>query len=403
MLSLTTSTARRLTLTAQRLAGPLPTAVTRNDLLQMVRALGCVQLDPLRTVERTHRLVLWSRVGAYSYSEFDALLWETRELFEYWAHCASIVLTEDYPFYSPMMRAYPWSDRTRAWIKENVALRRYILRAIKQRGPVLSRELEEAGLDPKAWVSTGWTSGRNISRMLDFLWIGGQIMVAGRQGIQKKWDLSERVLPHWTPRDKLSEKALVERAALRALRALGVGTARHITQHFIRGRYPSLPQALAALEKAGHIQRVQVAELPGQWYIPTEYTALLDSLPTTWQPRTTLLSPFDNLICDRPRTLQLFNFDFKIEIYTPVAKRRYGYYVLPILHSDALIGRIDPEMQRATGELVVNAVHAEPQAPASAGPAIAQAVQDLAHFLGAQKISYNRAKLPSQWKKALLA
>jgi hypothetical protein len=404
--------ARRLALTRQRLAGPRPAS-----LLEVGRDLGCLQLDPLSVVARSHQLVLWSRAGAYEMAALDNLLWQERRFFEYWAHCASIVLTEDYPLHYRMMRAYPgdgsaWNIRVGEWVRANQPLKRYLLAQVRKHGPVLSRDLEDEQQPPKGWVSTGWTSGRNVSGMLDYLWLSGQIMVAGRQGIQKVWDLAERCLPEWTPRDKLSARQAVRLAAQKSLRALGVGTARHIERHFTRGRYPGLEQVLAELEAEGVIQPVAIQDgrtapaWPGPWYIHTEDLPLLDQLADgAWQPRTTLLSPFDNLICDRQRTGQLFNFDFRIEIYTPKAKRRYGYYVLPILHEDQLIGRLDPEMDRSAGQLSIHAVHAEPEAPQTrkVARAIAGAVEGLAAFLGARKIVYNKARVPTAWKRDLLA
>ena len=194
-----------------------------------------------------------------------------RALFEYWAHCASIVLTEDYPIHNLMMRRYPgadglWASRTRAWMKQNDKLRRYILARLRAAGPLPSRELTEAGLDPKAWVSTGWTSGRNVSRMLDFLWAQGKIMVAGRTGGQKLWDLAERTLAGIGAARPLSPLEVARRGAEKAIRALGIGTARHIQRHFIRGRYEQLPRVLDELERAGRIARVQVDGWPGTWY-----------------------------------------------------------------------------------------------------------------------------------------
>jgi uncharacterized protein YcaQ len=407
--------ARRLAITKQRLAGPRP-APGPEGLLEVARDLGCVQLDPISAVDRSHRLVWRSRVGNYAAAHLDQVVWQERHMFEYWAHQASLVLTEDYPLHHLMMRGYPgrgsaWSERTREWIRRNDKLRRYVLSEIRRHGPLPSRQLEEDGLDPEDWVSTGWTSGRNVSRMLDFLQMQAKIMVAGRAGGQKLWDLSERVLPPWTPRQRLTEQEIVRRAAERSLRALGVATPQQISRHFLRGRYTDLPRALAALEKQGRLARVQIRDgggLPwrGEWYIHSTDLPLLEKLAEDdWQPRTTLLSPFDNLICDRPRTEQLFNFKFAIEIYVPQSKRQYGYYVLPILHGDQLVGRIDPLMDRAQGRLRVNAVYAEPGAPVgrATGRAIAGAIDELAAFLGATAIDYDARRLPRGWKNELLA
>jgi uncharacterized protein YcaQ len=407
--------ARRLAINKQRLAGPRP-APGPEGLLEVARDLGCVQLDPISAVDRSHRLVWRARVGSFESAHLDQVLWQEHHMFEYWAHCASLVLTEDFPLHHLMMRQYPgwdsaWSERTREWIRQNDKLRRYLLKEIRRNGPVPSRELEGDGLDPEEWVSTGWTSGRNVSRMLDVLQMQGKIMVAGRAGGQKLWDLSERVLPPWTPRDRLPEREIVRRAAERSLRALGVATPKQISRHFLRNRYTDLPRVLADLEKKGRVQRVQVLDEAGtpwrgEWYIHSADLPVPAGLADgDWQARTTLLSPFDNLICDRQRTEQLFNFKFTIEIYVPQSKRQFGYYVLPILHADRLIGRIDPLMDRAKGQLRINAVYAEAGAPAdqATGQAVAGAIRELAEFLGATAIDYDARRLPAAWKHELLA
>jgi uncharacterized protein YcaQ len=214
-------------------------------------------------------------------------------------------------------------------------------------------------------------------------------------------------LPDWTPREVRESREIVEGAAQRSLRALGVATPAQIQNHFIRGRYPGLAATLAQLEREGRIVRVRITGdgedgWPGTWFVHSEDLLLIEQIENgTWEGRTTLLSPFDNLICDRARTERLFDFHFRIEIYVPKAKREYGYYVLPILHGDRLIGRIDPVMDRRAGRLTVNAVYAEPGAPdnSATGMAVAGAVEQLATFLGASEIVYGT--VPECWKLAL--
>lgn len=407
--TLTPTIARRLAITKQHLAGksPRPDA---DGIMQIVRALGCLQIDPINVIARPQHLILFSRLGAYDANWLDQLLWRERKLFEYWAHCASIVLTEDYPIHNLMMRTYArdnsnWDRRVRKWLEDNAALRRAILTIIRRKGPTLSREFIQAGVEPKAWVSTGWTSGRNASRMLDFLWMQGKVMVVGREGIQKVWDLAKRFLPAWTPREKWSERQVVRQAAQRSLRALGVATPRQMQQHFIRGRYANLERVLAELADEKLIERVQIIDdgetWKGDWYIHADDIPLVEKLWVgDWQPRTTLLSPFDNLICDRTRTKLLFDFDYTIEIYVPKSKRKFGYYVLPILHGDRLIGRIDAAMDRAHGVLNINAIYAEPHAPANAARSIRNAIENLAEFLGVKKINYAKPT-PGEWRKFL--
>jgi uncharacterized protein len=410
MRTISLPTARRLFIHRQHLNDLTPT----NDaagILDIVRDLGCLQLDPISAVTRSHQLVVWSRVGNYDLAALDQLLWIDRSLFEYWAHMASIVLTEDYPIHALLMRTYAReeatgkvSQRYQQWLTVNQQLKRHILQELKRRGPLPARVFENKTEKGAGWYSSGWTSGRDVSQMLDYLWTTGKIMVAGRSGIQKLWDLSERCLPEWTPREKLPEKEVVRRAVQKSLRALGVGTPQHINQHFTRKRYPHLKETLHALLAEGLIEKVHVEDDKADWFIHTADLPLLDRIEANdfAFERTTLLSPFDNLICDRARTAKLFNFDFRVEIYTPQHKRKFGYYVLPILHGDSLIGRIDPKMDREHGRLHIHAVHAEKDAPLNRKTArsIRIAIEELATFLGASEIHYTHL-VPAEWQRDL--
>jgi len=413
MYTLTPTLARRLAITRQRLAGQRPTPDS-DGILDVVRDLGCLQLDPTNAVARSHLLVLWSRLGHYDTARLDALLWRERRLFEYWAHAASIVPTDDYPIHQVMMRDYgradtSWGRRIRAWMEENAALRDGILSQLAAQGPLPARAFEDTAVTN--WRSTGWTGNRNVDRMLAFLWGQGAIMVAGRAGNQKLWELAERHLPAWASREYLTEREAVRIAVRKSLRALGVARPAHIEQHFIRGRYPDLMDTLSELEAAGELVRVRIAEddaaWPGPWYAHVDDIPLLDRLATdeagAWEPRTTLLSPFDNLLCDRQRTETLFDFSFRLEIYLPRDRRQYGYYVLPILHGDRLIGRVDPLMDRKRGRLVINAVYAEPHAPMTGetARAVASAVEELGAFLGATEVVYSD-RVPVGWRGALV-
>jgi uncharacterized protein len=407
--TVTPQTARRLAIVRQRLAGPRPPP-DAEGIMETVRDLGCVQLDPISVVARSHRLVLWSRLGVYDPAHLESLLWERKELFEYWAHASSLVLTEDFPIHRHLMRAYGTLDlrrheRLRAWIEENDALRRHILKRLQDSGPLRARDIEDRAA--VNWQSDGWTTHRNVDQMLDYLLTKGRIMVVGRPGGQRLWDLSERWLPAWTPQERLAEGAVVRRCTQRSVRALGVATPAHIQLHFTRGRYPGLPAALIRLQRTGMLAPVRVVDegrqWPGPWHVHTDDLPLLDRMEAgEWEPRTTLLSPFDNLICDRDRAELLFGFRFRMEIYVPKDKRTYGYYVLPILHGDRLIGRVDPFMDRSSGRLTINAVHAEPGAPRTpaTGRAVAGAIDELGKFLGATEVEY-AGRVPEAWSRAL--
>jgi uncharacterized protein YcaQ len=243
--------------------------------------------------------------------------------------------------------------------------------------------------------------------MIDTLWTQGKVMVARREGLTKWWDLADRCLPGWTPRQRLSEPQIVTRAAQRSLRALGIGRQRDIERHFTIGRYNGIPGILSKFLKAGVIEEVRVvddgAELKGAWYVHAEDLPLLDEIQGgRWEPRTTLLSPFDNLIIDRNRTELLFGFNYRMEIYVPKAKRRYGYYVLPILAGDRFVGRLDAAADRPGERLLVHAIHAEPgNAPTpEVGRGVANALGELATFVGARRVEYP-LDVPRGWKRAL--
>lgn len=409
--TLSLTDARRLAITKQRLSEPTPPN-TKDGILETVRSIGCLQLDPISAVARNHLLVLWSRIGSYDVKDLDALLGQDRKLFEYWAHAASIVLTEDFPLFDWTMQKYRGfstaeGDET-GWMSQNLEFRDYILGELRARGPMQSKDFEDTSRS--GWTSSGWTNGRNVNRMLDNLWFRGAVLISSRKGGQRLWDLAERVLPDWTPRQQLSDREATYIAAQRSLRMLGVGTQNHIKYNYIRHRYPHLPEVLKQLEKEELIEKVQVqaedgGTLVGTWYIHRDDVPVLESIQAgEWRPRTTLLSPFDNLIADRNRTEQLFDYKFRIEIYVPKHLRQYGYYVLSILHGDRIIGRIDPLMERKVKRLNIRAVHAEPDAPmtADAGQAIAGSIQELASFLGATEIAYSE-QVPEGWRDAMVS
>jgi uncharacterized protein YcaQ len=418
--TISVTTARRLAITRQRLAGKTnkPNA---DGILDVVKDIGFLQLDPTNVVAPSHQLVVFSRVGPYQTNHLDTLLWDERRLFESWAHAASIVVTEHYPIYRWIMRRVAagtgyWHGftasgerqalRVLAWMKANASLQRTILRQIREQGPLPSRAFEDQSSG--AWRSSGWNNGRNVGMMFFYLQMTGQLMVAGRNGGQKLWDLPEHGLPAWTPKTRLGEPAIVRWATEISLRGLGIGSPTDVRENFIRRKYENLPAVLASLEKGGRILPVAVRDFdrswPGTWYVHADDMTLLDRIEAgDWKPRTTLLSPFDNLIIDRKRTIRLFGFDYTMEIYVPAAKRRYGYFAMPVLHGDRLVARVDPAMNRAAKRLSIRRVSVE---PGCEDPQVARAtrdaITDLATFLKAGAIDYDR-DVPSRWRRALSA
>jgi uncharacterized protein YcaQ len=386
-ISLSLADARRLAVQGALLAAPRPSSI-----LDVVRHLGRLQMDPTSAVARSELLVLWSRLGAYDVGELERLLWEERKLFEYRAF---IVPSDDFPLHRLAMRRYPRGDLARAqyvrgWMAANSALRRHILLSLRRRGPLRTRDFEDRAVEN--WRTGGWNEGKNVSRMLELLSAQGKIVVAGREGPQRLWDLAERRLPGDS--QPLPKHEVARRLLDRQLRWCGFARPDQFGFAF-DGRPPGRERALRDLIEEGRAVPITVEGLRGEWL------AHADILGRPFRPRTTLLSPFDPLIAHRQFTEDVFGFRFRLEIYVPKSKREYGYFVLPILHGERLIGRIDPFFDRKTRVLRVNAVYAERDAPAGAGPAIARAIRGLADWLGADAVSFGR--VPRPWKTALRA
>ncbi len=345
--------ARRMAIRAQALDGSV------HNVLDGVRRLGHLQLDPTSRVAPSHLLVLWSRLGPFDPAELDRLLWRERSLFEWKAF---IYPTEDFPFIKARMRRFPgdagaWQRRVGAWLRANEPFRRYVLRELRRRGPLRSNELEDRAVMP--WRSTGWSHERNVTQMLHFLSAKGSVLVTRREGRQRVWDLPDRVLP---PKVLGAPPASEQAHAERRLRALGIV------------RPATLRQAVG--------ERARVEGVPGEWLAdPDALEHVHEPLP----PRTTFLSPFDSLIHDRERTEDLFGFRYRLQIYIPRGEREHGYFVLPILHSGLLAGRLDPEYDQRRRVLRVNARSAEPgvRLPPRA---VRGALRSLAEFLGAERL-----------------
>jgi uncharacterized protein len=352
---LTRIQARRLAYRGQRLAGPR-VGRTGPDLVELVHQLGCLQLDPISVVARSHQLVVWSRVGRYDRELLRRLQEDDRALFEYWAHAASLVATSDLPIHRWAMEQATHSTRklterrVHDWLTANAPLIDRLVAHLDQHGPRRTQDLGEFALQP--WMNGGWSEATNVALLLEVLSHRGVVLVSRREGTTRWWDVGRRCLPPDPPAEVITQAEAVARAAVRAIRALGVATATQIKAHFIRGRYPDLPAELTRLVDDGVVVPAVVEGFRGTSYVHADDVATLDDLAPA---RLTLLSPFDNLICDRSRTEALWDVEFRLEIYTPAAKRRWGYYVLGVLDGDRIIGRIDAAVDTGTGRLTAKA------------------------------------------------
>jgi uncharacterized protein YcaQ len=382
---ITLARARQLAIAAQLLSLPRP-----RSILEVVEGLGSVQMDPTRTVARTEHLVLWSRLGRrFRVAELERLLWQERALFEYRAF---ILPTSQLAVHRRTMRRYPSTsagrhEYVRRYLRENRSFRRYVLDRLRDEGPLPTRAFEDRSA--VGWRTGGWNDdGRNTSMMLEVLWAKAEVMIAGRAGQERVWDLASRRLP---PDGRLLTPGEEARRLIETqLKALGVAKVTRFGITFEGTRPPGWERALTRLEREGRVVRVRIEGAPGRWW------AHANVLDRAFRPRTALLSPFDRLIHDRARTEALFGFRFRLEIYVPRAKREYGYFVMPILHGDRLVGRIDPSFDRTTGVLRIGGVHAEPDAPPGAWRSARRSLDELAAWLGAGEVSL--PALPDVWR-----
>ncbi len=353
--------------------------------------LGALQLDPTTTVARSEHLVLWSRIGKYDLADLDRAMYRERRLFEYGSW---ILPASDFALHRDAMRRYLSGPSTRQryvrdWLDSNAAFRRSVVAEIRKHGPLRSRDLADHAVVP--WRTGGWNDGKNVGRMLDALWKVGVLATVGRDGTERIWDLAERFYP--PAASKLSAHEVVFRRMAAQLRALGVARVDQFG-FGVEGRLPRWREALRELERQHIAEPARVKGLSGEWFV---HKPALERRP--FRPRTTLLSPFDQLVSHRERAEAIFGFRFKLEIYVPAAKREFGYYVMPILHGERLIGRIDPVFDRKSRTFRVNAVYAEPDAPPRAGEGVGKAIRDLALWVGAARIDIGRS--PSPWEKEL--
>lgn len=403
--------ARRLVLARQRLAGGPTVLGGTEGILSVIRDLGYVQWDPVNIVGPSHLISFWARLDGFRANDLERLLWKERSVFEHWTPMASLVLTEDYPLYASLMRRYPdsltssWGrqrDEAKRFLAAHADLRRALRRELR-RGPRTLGDFEDHERTKRD--AGDWAPSSDVSEMLFHLTMMGEVMVVGHQGAQNLWGLADAFLPEGVDRSAVDTEEFEERAAERAVRALGVASAPEITFYFVRGRYHDLPGALRRLEEAGTLRRARVEGVDDRRprYVHREDVRLLDSVRDEERPaRTTLVPPFDNLLAGKDRLQRLFAFSYVREQFLPAEKRRFGTYVLPIVHGERIIGRVDPRVDRAAKTLVVQAVHAEPDAPKEreVGVEIAETIARLGSFLGVDGVTYS-SKVPGAWKSAL--
>ena len=345
--------ARRIAVRAQLLDARRPT-----DLVEVVRQLTLLQIDPTAAIAPSADLVAWSRLGStYRPDDLKVALEQDRTLFE---HNALVRPMSDLGLLLAGSRTARSHERTHAWIRDNDRFRRDILELLAGSGPLSSRDIPDTCVVP--WASTGWTNNRNVTQMLEFLMMRGEIAISGRAGRERLWDLPERVYPEdvVVPSEGEARRIRTERR----LASLGIARQKTI----------AMPIEPVDVGDAG--EPAVVEDTKGEWRVDP---AALDA---GFEGRTALLSPFDRLVYDRRRAVELFEFEYTLEMYKPAAKRRWGYYALPVLHDDRLVGKVDATADRKASILRVHAIHKDVKFTRAMSKAVQAELDDLAGWLG---------------------
>jgi uncharacterized protein YcaQ len=384
--------ARNVMLAAQGLDARPRKRATKADVLAAIRRMGALQIDTIHVVARSPYLVLWSRLGPYPHRWLDELLAEGA-LFEYWAHEACFLPTESFPlFRHRMLNAETMRWKYSAALMAKRAEVQRLLDTIRERGPVRSADFERTD-----GGGGGWWEWKPEKRMLESLFTAGELMIARRERFQRVYDLRERVLPGWDdarlpPREE-ADRVLV----LDSVRALGVAKARWVADYFRmpkRGT-PALPERLA---DEGALLRVRVEGWTEPGYVHPDHRETAERAAAgEIRPRlTTVLSPFDPLVWDRARASELFGFDYRLECYTPAPKRRWGYFVLPVLRRGALVARLDAKAHRREGVFEVRALYLEPGVRVTRGLVddLARALRECAAWHGTPEVRVRAADPP---------
>jgi uncharacterized protein YcaQ len=350
---LTKEQARRIAVRAQALDANRP-----GKLVPMVERLTMLQIDPTAAIAPAADLVAWSRMGAsYQPDHLKRAHERDRTLFEM---NAVIRPMADLGLYLAGADAWPPYDKQRNWLRDNDRFRRDVLDRLRSSGPLSSREIPDTSVVP--WPSSGWTNNRNVTQLLEFLMMRGEVAVSARIGRERVWDLAERVYPPDVEVPAVEEA--VRRRDERRLVSLGIA----------RRRTTAMPVERIDVGDSG--EPAVVEGVKGEWRV--DPAALTDD----FKGRTALLSPFDRLIHDRVRAMELFDFEYTLEMYKPPAQRRWGYFALPILHEDRLVGKADAAADRKASVLRVNAIHEDVRFTGAMKKAVNAELDALASWLG---------------------
>ncbi|WP_214466594.1 DNA glycosylase AlkZ-like family protein [Microbacterium flavescens] len=352
---LTREQARRVAVSAQLLSADRPAGI-----VETIDALTVVNIEPTAAIAPSADLILWSRLGwPYQPADLVRLVEEDRAVFEWGGFYRTMA---DLPLLRPEMATRPHSREAREWLQANDVFRREVMAKLRAKGPLRPVDIPDTA--QVSWRSSGWTNNRNTLQLLEMLVLRGDVAISSRDSGGRLFDLAERVYPQDQP--VLSAEAAAQERAERRLTSYGVARAK------------SLAQPIEPVDVGEVGEEATIDDTAGRWRIDPDALATVDD----FRPRTALLSPFDRLVFDRKRLEEIFGYEYLLEMYKPAAKRRWGYFALPILHGDRFVGKLDAKADRRAGVLRVFAVHEDSPFDPETTDAVHREIHDLAHWLG---------------------
>lgn len=385
----------RLWLHLQGLSEPRGSRVlSPSTLTDHLERTGALQLDSVNVLDRAHYLTLWSRFGPFNRDALDAWVYDDRHAYEYWGHEASILPLSHLPIGMRRMRRFPpktWTSKS--WwerFSTSTASKRRVLKRLREEGPLESSDFDRPDPALGKEDSLGWAM-REDKRTLKLLWHDGRVAIHARRHFRCQYDIADRVYPEVDP---ASTAEYEDHWLFAGLRGQGIATERHLVNYMTAPalRAADRKRVIARNLKKKRIVEAKIKGVRGTAYALPEHLGLIDEAP---EPTgTTLISPFDSLLWQRKRAEDLLDFSYAIEIYVPADKRKYGYYVLPILHEGRLVGRLDPKLHRDRCVLDIRSLHFEDGFEPTTGfvHGLGETIEDLADFVGAKDI-----EMPEGW------
>ncbi len=377
-----------------------PNAVTKNDIYNTVERLGCVQIDTINVVERAHYLTLWSRLDTYDKKLLHELAYKDRLLFEHWAHAASYIPLRDYRYYIRSMknRRDKMEENVKKWGGGDTSILEQVLERIRQEGPLGTKDFEHSRKGP----SKGWWDWKPAKIALEALYGAGILLISHRENFQRFYNLAERILPSWVDTSEPTEEERIQFFVLRTMGCLGLIKASNIRKYYLpwsmslRRTSRQLQVTLNKLVEENRAARFDVEGDTKPYYCLIEDAGRIQEIEEGdfKLNGVRFLTNFDNVLWNRDRVKELFDYEVKLETYIPKEKRKYGYYNLPILKGDHLIGRIVPKMDRKSRTMIIHSVWHEPwfKPDETFENAFNEAMESFARFNGADNVEIREEK-----------